>query len=340
VIFCRETWYVCGRMPVAFELHRSAKCRHFVVRIGQGESLTGALAAALRDEQVMCGWLRASGVLAEVDLRAFRSEGGSLGPARRIHGPLQVLTLEGGAGLGEQGDPTVSLRALLARETDAGLETLAGEIEGARVIALEAIVTVLEDLALERSVDRAAGVSLFALGASASPAVSANGGAGRGPSPPSPPARSVASAASVAGGGALAASAGHAAWSGALDASYDAARARSGPGSPAPAPGHAPVIGAANTGSMGTQLSNAMPARPARPAIAEVDSPVPETGAIVEHFAFGTCEVVKSEGDRLHLRDLRVGKDGRIREIALEMLRVTRLDDVGGKPHYKLERRI
>ena len=34
--------------------------------------------------------------------------------------------------------------------------------------------------------------------------------------------------------------------------------------------------------------------------------------------------MLRSDGDRLHLR---VGKDGRIREIALEMLRVTRLDD-------------
>jgi predicted DNA-binding protein with PD1-like motif len=325
---------------LAFELHRSAKCRHFVVRVGPGESLTGALAAALRDEQVMCGWLRASGVLADVDLRAFRSDGGSLGVARRIHGPLQVLTLEGGAGLGEQGDPTVSLRALLARESDSGLETLAGEIEGARVIALEAIVTVLEDLALERTVDRTAGVSLFALGTPAASAPSANGGAAARPQPVG--GRAVAApsglGAGIAAGGGLSAPAGQAAWSGAFEASHEPSRGRTGAGF-APA-GTWPAGSSAGGGSVGTQLSNAMPVRPARPAMDESDSPVPEAGDIVEHFAFGTCEVAKSDGDRLHLRDLRVGKDGRIREIALEMLRVTRLDDVGGKPHYKLERRM
>ena len=320
---------------MAFELHRSAKCRHFVVRVGHGESLTGALAAALRDEQVMCGWLRASGVLADVDLRAFRSDGGSLGVARRINGPLQVLTLEGGAGLGEQGDPTVSLRALLARETDAGLETLAGEIEGARVIALEAIVTVLEDLALERTVDRTAGVSLFALGTVAPSITSANGGAPARPVHSAQAARPpvVAPGPAVAGGHALPAPAGQAAWSGALEASHDTARGRGGAGFAATSSGAGP----ATSGTVGTQLSNAMPLRPVRPAAADVDSPMPEAGDIVEHFAFGTCEVVKSDGDRLHLR---VGKEGRIREIALEMLRVTRLDDVGGKPHYKLERRM
>ncbi len=58
----------------------------------------------------------------------------------------------------------------------------------------------------------------------------------------------------------------------------------------------------------------------------------------VEHFAFGTGEVVKSDGDRLHLR---VGKEGRIREIALEMLRVSRLDDTPeGKRRFRLERRM
>ena len=307
---------------MAFELHRSAKCRHVVLRIGHGESLTGALAAALRDEQVMCGWLRASGVLADVDLRAFRSEGGSLGAPRRIQGPLQVLTLEGGAGLGEQGDPTVALRAVLARETDAGLETLAGEIEGARVIALEAVVTILEDLALERTVDRAAGVSLFALGAAAgAPATSAARAAPTAPVAPAAPA----------------------AWSGALEASHDASRNRGGPATASASAGGFPS-GTASSGASGTvgaQISNAMPVRPARPAMTtDLDSPVPEAGDLVEHFAFGTCEVVKSDGDRLHLRDLRAGKEGRIREIALEMLRVTRLDDVGGKPHYKLERRL
>ena len=51
-------------------------------------------------------------------------------------------------------------------------------------------------------------------------------------------------------------------------------------------------------------------------------------GLNVEHFAFGPCDVLKSDGDRLHLR---VHKDGRMREIALEMLRVTPLETSGGE---------
>jgi hypothetical protein len=48
---------------------------------------------------------------------------------------------------------------------------------------------------------------------------------------------------------------------------------------------------------------------------------------------------VKSDGDRLHVR---LGKDGRIKEIALEMLRVTPLAPVEGAAgkHYRLDRRM
>ncbi|HEX3344411.1 MAG TPA: hypothetical protein VHS09_07545, partial [Polyangiaceae bacterium] len=81
-----------------------------------------------------------------------------------------------------------------------------------------------------------------------------------------------------------------------------------------------------------------MPQRPQRPATMGDDAPVPEPGDSVDHFAFGRADVVKSDGDRLHLK---VHKDGRIREIALEMLRVSRLEDgEGGKRRFKLERRM
>jgi hypothetical protein len=70
----------------------------------------------------------------------------------------------------------------------------------------------------------------------------------------------------------------------------------------------------------------------------EVDAPVPEPGDAVDHFAFGPCDVLKSDGDRLHLK---VHKDGRIREIALAMLSVSRLPDAeNGRRRFKLERRM
>ena len=71
----------------------------------------------------------------------------------------------------------------------------------------------------------------------------------------------------------------------------------------------------------------------------EEDEIYPEPGDLVEHFAFGRCEVLKSDGDRLHVR---LGKDQRIKEIALEMLKVTPLPPVEGASgkHYRLDRRL
>jgi hypothetical protein len=82
-----------------------------------------------------------------------------------------------------------------------------------------------------------------------------------------------------------------------------------------------------------------MPVRHSRPKVELVEEVHPDEGDIVEHFAFGRCDVVKSDADRLHLR---LGKDGRIKEIALAMLKVTPLDPVEGASgkHYKLDRKL
>jgi predicted DNA-binding protein with PD1-like motif len=270
--------------------------------------LPAALVAILRDERVSAGWLRASGVLTDVELSAFDGTLGRLGEPRRIAGAVQVLSLESSIGLVD-GEPALSLRAVLGRESDRGLETLAGEIVSARAIALEAIVTVFEDLALDRTIDAAVGVSL--LDAPASHASPIPPAAARVPFP---------AARANAANAANAASSPAATWSAAASASAqtdrDAQVARSGAnvqGAPMPPP-----------------------QRPIRPDV-ETDQPTPEPGDVVDHFAFGRCEVIKSDGDRLHLR---VPKDGRIREIALEMLRVIPLESEGPGHRFKLERRI
>lgn len=280
------TWWV----------HPSSASRHVVLRASAGEILPDALATKLRDERVACGWLRASGVLADLELRAYDGDLGTLGSARRIAGPVQVLALEGSIGL-SQGEPSLSLRAVLARETDRGLETLAGEIVSARTIALEVLVTALDDVALGRALDASAGVWLL------------GGAESRGAAEPPRRAAEPEKAAPPA-------------WSSALEASENAdARARPAAASPS-APGVTPVT---------------MPQRPPRPGV-DLDTPFPEPGDQVDHFAFGRADVVKSDGDRLHLK---VHKDGRVREIALEMLRVSRLPDADdGKRRFKLERRM
>ncbi len=61
----------------------------------------------------------------------------------------------------------------------------------------------------------------------------------------------------------------------------------------------------------------------------------PETSS--EHFAFGRAEVREEQRNRLHLG---VGKEGRIREIALEMLNVSPLQSDGPHRRFRLDRRM
>lgn len=290
-----------ARLSVPFQVLRSEKSRHIVVRLSSGELLPDALVARLRDEQVTCGWLRGSGVLVDVELRAFDSDLGTLGSTRRIAGPVHALSLDGGIGV-VGGEPTLSLRALLARDADRGLETLAGEISGAQTVAVEALVVALDDLHLERSLDSAAGVWLFGGAASATSSFARpQSSTGAAPRP-----------------------AMRAEWTDAVNASGSDRNDREVGAYPRTTEFVAPQV----------------PPKPPRAlrSSSRLDTPTPEAGDSVEHFAFGRCDVIKSDGDRLHLK---VRKDGRIREIALEMLRVTPIDDDSdGRRRFKLERKI
>jgi hypothetical protein len=63
----------------------------------------------------------------------------------------------------------------------------------------------------------------------------------------------------------------------------------------------------------------------------------PERGDLVQHFAFGLCEVLSAAGERLVLRD--AAGTGRIREIAIDRLAVTGPVEHDGKRLFRLERR-
>ncbi len=284
------------------------------------EVLPHSLTQILRDEAVTCGWLRASGVLEEVELRAYGSDIRGQASERRIAGPVQAVVIEGSIGLAD-GDVSFGLRAVLARETDRGLEAIAGEIVSANVVALEGVVTVLHDVAMSRALDPDAGIWFLLDGTMQEAPTS--GGRENAPTmptpavahpspvpPPVPPARPPAQATP--------------AWSDAIAASRAAGPVRS-PQPPrynlASPPGTQPI-----------------PPRPVRPSTGVFDEgPFPEEGDLVEHFAFGTCDVIKSDGERLHLR---VHKDGRLKEIALEMLKVTLLTTDGDTRRYRLDRKL
>jgi hypothetical protein len=267
--------------------------RQILVRLGAGR-LPDALLGTLRDEVVLAGWLRGTAIFSDVTLR-------TLGTSRRLTGPLQAVVLDASLGFAN-GDVTCALRGVFSRETDAGLETIAGEIVEGTIQSLEALVVALDD------VD------------GRGPPVNAPA-----PVPVPPPAPLAAQPAQS--------------WA---DAAVAAAQPPVAPPPPAPpSPPPPPVAPAAPKPSPTfSSPGGPLPMKPFKPVRAEEEEqPTPEPGDIVEHFAFGRCEVVKSDGDRLHVR---LGKDGRIKEIALEMLRVTTLAPVEGATgnHYRLDRKM
>jgi hypothetical protein len=67
------------------------------------------------------------------------------------------------------------------------------------------------------------------------------------------------------------------------------------------------------------------------------EDPTPDAGDFVQHFAFGLCEVLTSEGDRLRIRDVEGPR--RVREVSLSMLRVTGPTESDGKRTFQLVRR-
>ena len=288
--------------------------RHLLLRMGEPARLPSAMLTVLRDEVVLAGWMRASGVLSEVQIRVGTA------PARTIAGPVQVVMLEGSVGL-SNGDVSCGLRVVIAHETDDGvIETVAGDLLEARVNAMEIHVTAFDEVIATRQLD-ASGVWLLDATSASVPAAA------------TPPPRPVATTAPATPPQVMSFSAAVRA-SEALPPPLPAAPAAP-PAPPPPAP--PPIARPSPTFSMG---SNAMPTRIAKPVLPEEeDQAVPEPGDIVEHFAFGRCEVVKTDGDRLHLR---LPKDQRIKEIALEMLRVELIPPVEGETskHYKLARKL
>ena len=276
-----------------------------LLRLHPGDTLPDTLLKYLRERGVTGGWLRLTGVLADVELRAFSAEIEGPGGTKRINGAVQAVVLDGSVGVAD-GNVVVDLRVVLARETDSGLETLAGELVRARVLGLEGSMVILTDTVVPRGLDKRAGVSLLrdeAIVVTAAPAAT-RPVAAQAPTPPAP-------AAPVAH---------HAVPAPAPSTPAIAATAGPRPSTPAPAPS-SPAL---------------PPARPPRVADdTDDDGPLPQAGDLAEHFAFGACEILKSDGDRLHVRM----KDGRIREIALEMLKVSALPPDGPQKRFRLSRR-
>ena len=109
---------------------------------------------------------------------------------------------------------------------------------------------------------------------------------------------------------------------------------------PAPAAVSPPAVMPVRPGSGGaTWASTAETSaqKAAREEAEHAEEHIPEAGDLVQHFAFGLCEVLTSDGERLRIRDLEGPK--RAREVALSMLKVMAPTDSDGKKLFQLVRR-
>jgi len=274
-------------------IHSSERSRHLLLRGKEGDTLPRSVVRILEDQGITSGWLRGGGVLTSIELRTY----GERPRTRHLRGPAHLVSLDGSIGQ-LAGRVSVGLRAVLVYDTDHGVETVAGEIVNADVVALEAFVTAFDDLRIARELDERSGSWMLAAGPStaadpapASPASPAPAAPAKGPT--TTPAVEV----PAGWGAAIAASA-------AKDDNEEVDEAFVAPRKGAP-------------------TLDALALRP-------------RAGDFVEHFAFGRCEVLKADGDRIKIK---VPKDGRIREIALSALRVTPIEGRGPKRSFRLERR-
>lgn len=299
------------------EAHRT---RHLVIRLDRGDELPAALARALDEADAQSGFITGVGALEAAELAHYDQQTRAFDKPRRLDAPCEVLSLTGNVAHLD-GAASVRLTAVLSRETDTGLQSFGGQLVWGRAFELELHVVVFDNLTLTRIADDRTGLPVLAgrsaidaghprapAAAPAQPAAPA--AAPPAPAPPAahtpPPAPPPAPARPV---------------------TPPAAPPRTftpDPPTPPAAPPAAPAM-----------ESNAMPQRPQKPR-EDVEN-YPDAGNSVMHFAFGECTVLSSDGDRIRLRQ---DKDGRVREVALAMLRIEATSTgAEGARHFKLHRK-
>jgi predicted DNA-binding protein with PD1-like motif len=271
---------------------------HRLLLLEKGDRFPECVVEAVEKAGLTSGTFRGTAVLRDAELRAFDATAAAREGGRTLEGPVEAIVLEGAFGL-TRGSLAVTTRAVLALRDSFGDRIAAGSLEGARVDGGELLVTGFAGTDLVRTLRTDAGVWLFQLEAesAASPAIVR----GRDEEVKAP-ARAAAPVPS--------------AWAALADASDAAASAPIRDArSPKAAPPGRPAIPGGNAGE---------------------DDPIVEQGAVVEHFSFGEGDVLKSDGERVHVR---FERDGRIREFSLGVLKVTGAGTRRGKPYFKVTKR-
>ena len=245
------------------------------------------------------GWVQGSGHVEGVELKV---PGEVTDVTRSLRGRLVLVSLQGPLA----GPHTVTL----SRATDVGLELIGGVLVRARAHG----VTLALSTASPPAAPREPGPRREVVAVSSSSARSPR----EAPAPrdPSPASSSPAAATSTS-----------ASTSSSDSASGVASASTSPPRSPDP------------SRPMSPPRSWAEVAAASEEAASDESEENPNRGDLVDHFSFGLCEVIKADGDRVHLRDVK--GPGRIREVVTSALKVmpptTRSD---GKRVFRLQRKV
>jgi hypothetical protein len=296
--------------------------------LAPGDDLPSAItegAAALGSD----AWVQAVGHLEAVELR-LASEGAD--PVRSLRGRFTLVSL-----VGPLRGP---LSVTLARTTDAGIELLGGQLVRARSAGVSVLLT-----------------PTSALDDAAEPAARPAAPAPRSVAPPPEPRHPITQAAApeprpqVTQVAQVAQAAPEPRAPIALPAVPPAAPAPpAAPPAAAPTPAPSPFAMAMPASLAATPLKPPTAAattswgdvaQASERAIDDPDDPdndpQPGPGDHVDHFSFGLCEVITTDGERLRIRDLR--GPGRIREISLAMLNIGRPTASNGKQLFRLMRK-
>ena len=143
------------------ESHRS---RRFIGRIDRGEELCGALRAFCAAQDIRSASVRATGLLAAVELVPYDREAKGYTSPRRLRAFFELVQLQGTLAL-RDGEPTLHVTALLSRDNHdrgGGIELVGGVLVAADVVTCEFVVDTFEDLVLEREFDPMIGVHVIA----------------------------------------------------------------------------------------------------------------------------------------------------------------------------------
>lgn len=283
----------------------SKRVRHLVLHLERGEEIPVALIRALHDAEAKAAKITGVGIVESAELAGIDAQGRS--HILRTDSPAVVVSLLGNVAV-EDGAMNVHLYATLSRQTDVGHQTFSGHLRWGRASALDLFVTVFDDLVLERLTDEH-GFSVALHATTRSP----SGSASRVVVEEAPREHVAVSREPVAA-----------------------------PREPVAVQTVVAAKPAPREAELDLKLQPSAPAltpptRPAKPQEDTVET-YPDVNDLVNHFHFGECEVMGSDGERIKLRQI---KDGRMREVALAMLKIEgpSTDAATGKRQFKLSRK-